>query len=77
MTNNPFGDAWQLEEGKFEEVPARGKASKDPVAINRADPMSPLTLRAINVMAAAVTVPADGAATVLVKVGSIALQMED
>jgi len=77
LTKNPLGDAWGLEEGEFEEVPAGGKASEDPVAVNRADALSPLTLRAIKVTADAVTAPADGVATVLVKVGPIPLQMED
>ncbi|OSX77827.1 hypothetical protein BU14_0131s0010 [Porphyra umbilicalis] len=72
-----MGDAWRLEEGEFENVPAGGEPSEAPVAVNRADPLSPLTLRAIKVTADAVAAPADGVATVLVKVGPIPIQMED
>jgi len=74
---NPLSDAWRLEEGEFEEVPAGGMASNDPVAVDRADSLSPLTLRPIRVTADAVTAPTDGVATVLAKVGPIPLQMED
>jgi len=70
-------DAWHLVEGEVEEVPAGERASEDPVAIDRADPLSPLTLRAIKATADVIVPPSDGVATVLVKIGPIPLQMED
>jgi len=58
-------------------VPAGEKASKDPVAIDRADPLSPLTLCAIKATADVIVPSSDGVATVVVKIGPIPLQMED
>jgi len=54
-----------------------GDASEDSVAVNRADALSPLTLRAVQAMADAIIAPSDGVATVLVKNGPIPLQLED
>jgi len=71
------GDAWQLEEGEVEEVPIGEMASEDPVAIDRADPLSPLTLRAVKATADVLVAPSDGVAAVRVKIGPIPLQMED
>jgi len=70
-------DAWQLEEGVVEEVPARARADEDPVVIDRADPLSTLTLCAIKATADVIGPPSDGVATVLVEIGPIPLQMED
>jgi len=58
-------------------VPDGGDASEDPVAVNRADALSPLTLRAIKATADAIIAPSDGVATVLIKIGPIPLQLED
>jgi len=70
-------DAWQLEQGEVEEVPAGARASEDPVAIDRADPLSPLTFRAIKATADVIVPPSDGVATVVLKICPIPLQMED
>ncbi|OSX78591.1 hypothetical protein BU14_0105s0009 [Porphyra umbilicalis] len=70
-------DAWRLEKGEIEEEPDVRNASEDPVAVNRADALSPLTLRAIKATADAIVAPSDGVATVLVKIGPIPLQLED
>ena len=71
------GDAWRLEEGETEEVPEGGNASEDPVAVDRADPLSPLTRRAIKATADAIVAASDGVATVLVKIGPVPLRLED
>jgi len=58
-------------------VPAGARSSEDPVAIDRADPLSPLTFRAMKATADVIVRPSDGVATVVLKIGSIPLQMED
>jgi len=76
-TTRVGSEAWRLEEGEIEEVPVGGNASEDSVAVDRANPLSPLTLRAIKATADAIVGPSDGVATVLVKIGPIPLQLED
>jgi len=58
-------------------VTAGARASEDPVAIDRADPLSPLTFRATKATANVIVPPPDGVATVVLKIGPIPLQMED
>jgi len=70
-------DPWGLEEGEVEHVPAGADASADPVAVNRADPLSPLTQRAIKVKSDAIVAPPDGVPTVIVKIGPVPLQHWD
>jgi len=70
-------DPWGMQVGEVEQVPLGENASEDPVAVNRKDLLSPLTMRAIKATADAITPAPDGAAAMIVKVGSIPLQLED
>jgi len=64
---NEASDPWGLLEGEVEHVSAGAKASDDPVAVNRVDPLSPLTQRAMKATSDAIVAPSDGVATVIIR----------
>jgi len=70
-------DPWGMQVGEVEQVPPGDNASEDLVAVNRKDLLSPLTMRAIKATADAIIPAPDGAAAMIVKVGSFPLQLED
>jgi len=70
-------DPWMLNDGEVEQVPAGEQPSDDPVAVNRADPLSPLTQRAIKATAHAINPAAEDEDKVLVNIDDIPLRFGD
>jgi len=60
---------------EVEQEPLGENASEDPVAVNRKDLLSQLTMRAIKAIAHVITPSPDGAAAMMFKVGSVPLQL--